>query len=206
MNCSGSTSMSNFSDIFVRVAPPPKAMAPSPFTPGGSFDTYSAADFTTCSCTSLMGRAGIPLARSAITSAANLPARVAPSIDPRNFWEVKHPHKVRLGMGVVWLGRYLLRPGMAAYTLLGTLTTAYFFSLACPAGPCFDVAGHFESQAISVGKSRASSPMVASMISSSFLAIQLVFPPAIGEHGANTNSSIDASSSAYSLQVMDISA
>jgi hypothetical protein len=37
--------------------------------------------------------------------------------------------------------------------------------------------------------------MVASMISSSDLAIQLMLPPASGEHGANTSSSIDFSSS-----------
>jgi hypothetical protein len=37
--------------------------------------------------------------------------------------------------------------------------------------------------------------MVASMISSSFFPIQLVLPPASGEHGAKTSSSIDSSSS-----------
>ena len=36
-------------------------------------------------------------------------------------------------------------------------------------------------------------PIVASMISSSFLPIQLTSPPAIGEHGAKTSSSIDRS-------------
>mmetsp|Transcript_5192 Transcript_5192/g.10942 ORF Transcript_5192/g.10942 Transcript_5192/m.10942 type:complete len:201 (+) Transcript_5192:230-832(+) len=152
------------------------------------------------------GRAGNPLARSLITSAASFPASVAPSIDPRNFCEVKHPHSVRLGMGVVWLGRYLLRPGMAAYTLRGTLTTENLRSLALPLGPWVAVAGHLSSCAISVGKRRDSSPMVASIISSSDLAIQLVLPPASGEQGAKTSSIMDASGSAYSLQVMDMSA
>ena len=44
-------------------------------------------------------------------------------------------------MGVSCDGRYLLRPGMAAYTERGTLTTAYLRSLALPIGPCFDVDG-----------------------------------------------------------------
>ena len=48
-----------------------------------------------------------------------------------------------------------------------------------------------------VGNSLASSPIVASMISSSVLAIQFTSPPARGEHGAKTNSSIEALSSAY---------
>ena len=38
-------------------------------------------------------------------------------------------------------------------------------------------------------------PIVASMISSSFLPIQLTSPPASGEHGAKTSSSIDSSGS-----------
>merc|ERR1719163_2032196 len=44
------------------------------------------------------------------------------------------------------------------------------------------------------------------MISSSFFAIQFVSPPAIGEQGAKTSSSMDFSSSAYSLHVVDMSA
>merc|ERR1719163_2297912 len=109
-------------------------------------------------------------------------------------------------MGVSCDGRYLLRPGMAEYTERGTLTTANFLSRACPCGDCLDVLGQRGSLAISRGKRRASSPIVASIISSSVLAIQLVSPPASGEHGAKTSSSIDASSSAYSLHVVDMSA
>jgi len=48
--------------------------------------------------------------------------------------------------------------------------------------------------------------MVASMISSSLFPIQFVSPPASLEQGANTSSSIERSSSAYSLQVVDMSA
>merc|ERR1719487_2163995 len=131
---------------------------------------------------------------------------MAPSIEPRYFCDVQSPASTRLGMGDSCDGRYLLRPGMAAYTERGTLTTANFLSLACPCGVCDAVAGQRGSLAISVGKSRASSPMVASMISSSDLAIQLVLPPAIGEHGAKTSSSIDSVSEAYSLQQVDMSA
>ena len=69
-----------------------------------------------------------------------------------------------------------------------------------------EVAGQRSSFAISVGKRRASSPMVASMISSSLFPIQFVSPPASLEQGANTSSSIERSSSAYSLQVVDMSA
>ena len=86
------------------------------------------------------------------------------------------------------------------------MTTANLRSFAIPAGPCAAVAGQRGSLAISVGKRRASSPMVASMISSSVLEIQLVLPPARGEHGAKTSSSIDCFSSAYSLHVVDMSA
>ena len=48
---------------------------------------------------------------------------------------------------------------------------------------------------ISSGKSPSSSFMVASTISSLDLAIQFTLPPAIGEHGAKTSSSMDFSSS-----------
>mmetsp|Transcript_4643 Transcript_4643/g.14806 ORF Transcript_4643/g.14806 Transcript_4643/m.14806 type:complete len:343 (-) Transcript_4643:80-1108(-) len=44
------------------------------------------------------------------------------------------------------------------------------------------------------------------MMSSSGLAIQFVSPPAMGEQGAKTSSIMDLSSSAYSLQVVDMSA
>ena len=43
---------------------------------------------------------------------------------PKNFWEVQSPARVKLEMGVSWAGRYLLRPGMAAYTDRGVRTTA----------------------------------------------------------------------------------
>ena len=57
---------------------------------------------------------------------------------------------------------YLLRPGVAAYTDLGTRTTAYLRSRAPPVGAepraAAEVAGHSASSAISAGNSRASSP------------------------------------------------
>jgi 15-cis-phytoene desaturase len=78
----------------------------------------------------------------------------------------------------------LFRPGIAAYTERGVLTTAYFNNLA------------FEpSAATSNGNNLSNSIIVAAIISSSDLLIQLVLPPAIGEHGANTNSNMDFSSS-----------
>ena len=57
------------------------------------------------------------------------------------------------------------------------------------------VSGYAGSFAISVGKSLANSPIVAWMMSSSLLAIQFTLPPANGEQGANTNSTMDLSSS-----------
>mmetsp|Transcript_12757 Transcript_12757/g.32724 ORF Transcript_12757/g.32724 Transcript_12757/m.32724 type:complete len:318 (+) Transcript_12757:495-1448(+) len=59
---------------------------------------------------------------------------------------------------------------------------------------------------ISVGNSRCSSVIVASTISSLLFMIQLVLLPAMGEHGANTSSSIDFLGSSYSLQVVLMSA
>ena len=118
-------------------------------------------------------------------------------------------------MGDFWLGRYLFLPGIAAYTERGTRTTADFLNLA-PSGNSgkappskvrgFIVPGYWGSDAISVGNKRANSPIVAWMMSSSLLAIQFVSPPAMGEQGANTNSNILLSSSAYSLHVVDMSA
>mmetsp|Transcript_64023 Transcript_64023/g.177635 ORF Transcript_64023/g.177635 Transcript_64023/m.177635 type:complete len:201 (-) Transcript_64023:1014-1616(-) len=86
---------------------------------------------------------------------------------------------------------------MAAYTLRGTRTTADFRSFAPPPGRCGP---------ISVGKSRSSSFIVASTISSSVRFSQSTFPPASGAHGAKTSSSIDLSSSLYSLQQVLMSA
>ena len=121
------------------------------------------------------------------TSAASLPASTAPSMDPKNFCDVQSPARVKLEIGVAWLGRYLFRPGIAAYTDLGVLTTACFRSLApTPSG---------DLGPISKGKSRSSSTIVASTISWLDLAIQLVLPPASGEHGAKTSSIMDFSSS-----------
>eukprot|EP00967_Tisochrysis_lutea_P131479 scaffold228591_cov32-Tisochrysis_lutea.AAC.5 len=48
------------------------------------------------------------------TSAASLPARTAPSIEPRNFCDVQSPARVNPLIGVSWEGLYLLRPGIAA--------------------------------------------------------------------------------------------
>jgi hypothetical protein len=42
--------------------------------------------------------------------------------------DVQSPASTKLGMGVSWLGRYLLRPGIAAYTDRGVFTTAYLRS------------------------------------------------------------------------------
>merc|ERR1719261_11741 len=165
--------------------------------------------------TSLRPGAAASTARAETTSAASLPARMAPSIEPRNFWDVKQPQSEKLSMGDFWLGRYLFLPGIAAYTERGTRTTADFLSLA-PSGNSgnappskvrgFIVPGYWGSDAISVGNKRANSPIVAWIISSSLLAIQFVSPPAMGEQGANTNSNILLSSSAYSLHVVDMSA
>eukprot|EP00961_Rhodomonas_salina_P122053 1643332-Rhodomonas_salina.4 len=51
-----------------------------------------------------------------MTSAASLPARTAPSMEPRNFCEVQSPASVKLGIGVRCWGRNLLRPGGAEVT------------------------------------------------------------------------------------------
>ena len=51
-------------------------------------------------------------------------------MEPRNFWLVQSPARVKFGMGVRWLGRNLFLPGMAAYTDRGVRTTAYFNSFA----------------------------------------------------------------------------
>ena len=73
-------------------------------------------------------------------------------------------------MGDFCDGRYLFLPGIAAYTLRGTRTTADFLNLA-PSGNSgkappsnvrgFIVPSYLGSDAISVGNSRASSPIVA---------------------------------------------
>ena len=73
---------------------------------------------------------GRPVAWSTITSAASLPPRIAPSIEPRNFCDVQSPAITKLSMGVSCDGRYLLRPGMAAYTERGVFTTANLRSVA----------------------------------------------------------------------------
>mmetsp|Transcript_15542 Transcript_15542/g.37637 ORF Transcript_15542/g.37637 Transcript_15542/m.37637 type:complete len:502 (+) Transcript_15542:536-2041(+) len=153
----------------------------------------------TLSWITLMPLVGPPYAAlSATTSAASLPASTAPSMDPRNFWLVQSPASVKLEMGVAWLGRYLLRPGMAAYTLRGVFTTACFSSTApTPSG---------DPGPISSGNRRSSSSIVASMMSWLLLAIQLVLPPASGEHGANTSSSMDLLGSKCSLHVVLMSA
>mmetsp|Transcript_14279 Transcript_14279/g.35618 ORF Transcript_14279/g.35618 Transcript_14279/m.35618 type:complete len:239 (+) Transcript_14279:208-924(+) len=186
--------------------PPPKAIGYLPRTPTGCFGSEDAAAATTSGWTSLHPFVGMPRALSTMTSAASFPASTAPSIEPKNFCEVKSPARTKLLTGVSCEGRYLLRPGVAAYTERGTRTTACLTSLACPRGPCAAVAGHVGSRAISWGKRRASSPMAASTISSSDLAIQLTSLPASGEQGAKTSSSIEASSEAYSAQQTDISA
>mmetsp|Transcript_2951 Transcript_2951/g.9980 ORF Transcript_2951/g.9980 Transcript_2951/m.9980 type:complete len:312 (-) Transcript_2951:1248-2183(-) len=192
-NCAASFSRSTCMPSLESTAPPPKAMAPCPLTPAGALAAHTLSAIS--GRIALRPLVGLPAARSATTSAASLPARTAPSMEPRNFWEVQSPASVKRSMGVCCDGRYLLRPGMAAYTDRGVLTTANLRRRALPAGPCFPVAGHRGSFAISVGKRRASSPMVASIMSSSDFPIQLVLPPASLEHGANTSSSIERSSS-----------
>ena len=44
----------------------------------------------------------LPMAPSATTCAANLPASTAPSILPRNFWLVQSPARVKFEIGVAW--------------------------------------------------------------------------------------------------------
>ena len=88
--------------------PPPKAIGCRPRTPTGSRGAAPSAAATTSSCTGLSVcdvAAARPAARSAMTSAASLPASTAPSIEPRNFWLVQSPASTKLGTGVAWLGR-----------------------------------------------------------------------------------------------------
>ena len=89
-------------------------MAPSPLTSGGSVGTYASAFATMSGWIALSGFVSRPIAVSTITSAASLPARMAPSIEPRNFCDVQSPASTKFEMGVSCDGRYLLRPGIAA--------------------------------------------------------------------------------------------
>mmetsp|Transcript_7632 Transcript_7632/g.28577 ORF Transcript_7632/g.28577 Transcript_7632/m.28577 type:complete len:209 (+) Transcript_7632:149-775(+) len=185
--------ISSFSSTSVITAPAPKVSADSPsVAPTGSFCVSVAASLITSGMIFFKPLVLAPYtALSVTTSAASLPASTAPSIEPKNFWLVQSPAKVKLEMGVLCDGRYLFRPGIAAYTDRGVLTTACFRKMApTPSG---------DPGPISRGNKRSSSTIVASTISWLDLAIQLVLPPAIGEHGANTSSSMDFSASAYSL-------
>merc|ERR1712146_719710 len=100
-------------------------MGPLPLTPTGFFGCRVLALWTISGWISLFWvvKVSTPAARLDTTSAASLPPSTAPSILPRNFCDVQSPARVKLGMGVFWEGRYLLRPGTAAYTDLGTFTT-----------------------------------------------------------------------------------
>ena len=89
--------------------------------PTGSFSFRPFASSMTSGTIFFRPLVGAPYtALSVTTSAASLPARTAPSMEPRNFWLVQSPASVKLEMGVAWEGRYLLRPGIAAYTERGS--------------------------------------------------------------------------------------